>query len=290
MNHFFVRPEDIIFNDNTWNSGDSAEKNEKDTNSGYRGDVAADCVRNPEGLSNKVEGPGRIIITGSDVNHIRNVLRMKVGEELLLSDGEGMDYHCEISCFESECVVCRILDTETSRTEPSVKFYLFQGLPKADKMEHIVQKSVELGVFEIIPVETSRTVVKYDDKKKKNRVDRWQKIAEGAAKQSHRGIIPEVKSVMRYSDALKYAAELDLVLIPYENYKDMKATKEVLSKISPGMRVGIFIGPEGGFEQDEISRAEECLEKADLISLGSRILRTETAPLMLLSVLLFHLE
>ena len=228
------------------------------------------------------------VLTPEDTLHAVKVLRMKEGDqaEIILN---GNRYSARIA-EASDTLVKLFPESTLPSTEPRLSVTLFQGLPKADKMEHIVQKSVELGVFEIIPVETSRTVVKYDDKKKKNRVDRWQKIAEGAAKQSHRGIIPEVKSVMRYSDALKYAAELDLVLIPYENYKDMKATKEVLSKISPGMRVGIFIGPEGGFEQDEISRAEECLEKADLISLGSRILRTETAPLMLLSVLLFHLE
>lgn len=249
MNHFFVRPEGII----------------KEKEEAYA------------------------VISGSDVNHIRNVLRMKEGEELLLSDGEGRDYHCVIQSFGEDQVFCRILDTETSRSEPSVQFYLFQGLPKADKFEHIIQKSVELGVYEIIPVETARSVVKYDAKKKEGKQQRWQKIAEGAAKQSHRAMIPEVKPVLNFPGALSYAKDLDLVLIPYENYKDMKATKEVIGSIRPGMRVGIFIGPEGGFEQEEVekSRGEAG---AVPISLGSRILRTETAPLMLLSVLMFSLE
>ncbi|MBR2696066.1 MAG: 16S rRNA (uracil(1498)-N(3))-methyltransferase [Parasporobacterium sp.] len=230
-----------------------------------------------------------ILIDGSDVNHIKNVLRMKPGESLLLSDGEGKDFHCEIDHFDQEdTIFCRILDTETSRSELSVKFYLFQGLPKSDKLEHIIQKSVELGVYEIIPVRTARSIVKYDAKKQKAKQERWQKIAEGAAKQSKRGIVPEVKAVADFEDALSYAKALDLVLIPYENFKDMKATKETIAAIKPGMSVGIFVGPEGGFEQEEVESAEA--KGAVPISLGSRILRTETAPLMLLSVLMFALE
>ena len=258
MNHFFVKPENII--------------------------------------SDGPEESGQIVIDGSDVNHIKNVLRMKAGEELLLSDGEGNDYHCVIEAFreEPQSVVCRIMDQETSRSELSVQFYLFQGLPKADKFEHIIQKSVELGVYEIIPVETARSIVKYDAKKQKSKQERWQKIAESAAKQSRRGVIPEVKPVMRFPEALAYAGGLDLILIPYENYKDMKATKEVIAGIRPGMKVGIFIGPEGGFEQSEVELAcgnmTGCQNQAVPISLGSRILRTETAPLMLLSVLAFQLE
>jgi len=144
------------------------------------------------------------------------------------------------------------------------------------------------GVYEIIPLETSRCVVKYDAKKQKSKSERWGKIAESAAKQSHRGVIPEVKPVMKLREALEYAQDLDLLLIPYENFKDIKATKEILGKIREGMRIGIFIGPEGGFEQSEVEQAENS--GAVPISLGNRILRTETAPLMLLSVLTFQLE
>lgn len=241
----------------------------------------------PEDIRNE-----KIYISGSDVNHIKNVLRMKAGEELLLSDGEGKDYHCRIEAFSEDLedlIVCEILDTTTSRTELPARFYLFQGLPKADKFEHIIQKSVELGVYEIIPVETARCVVKYDEKKQKNKGERWQKIAESAAKQSKRGIVPEVKPVMKFQDALAYAKELDMVLIPYENFKDMKTTKETIARIEAGMQIGIFIGPEGGFEQEEVEQAQ-TLSGAEAISLGNRILRTETAPLMLLSVLSFQLE
>lgn len=228
------------------------------------------------------------VIEGSDVNHIRNVLRMRVGEQLLLSDGQGQDYVCRISSLSDNCVICDIESRESSGTEPGARFYLFQGLAKADKMEHVIQKGVELGVYEVIPVQTHRSVVKYDEKKKDSKTERWQKIAESAAKQSRRGIIPEVKAPMTFKEALEYARSLDMNLIPYENFKDVKASKEILGKIKKGMSVGIFVGPEGGFEEAEVDAAREM--GAEAISLGNRILRTETAPLMLLSVLGFMLE
>ena len=234
-----------------------------------------------------------VVIRGNDVNHIRNVLRMRAGEEVLISDGAGLDMHCKITEITPGEIRCRILDTDSARSESPVKFYLFQGLPKSDKLEHIIQKSVELGIYEIIPVETVRSVVRYDAKKQKSKQERWQKIAESAAKQSNRGIIPEVKEILGFDAALEYARSadgngLDLILIPYENYKDMKATKEVIETIRPGMRVGIFIGPEGGFDPSEVEKAMRA--SAVPISLGNRILRTETAHLMLLSVLTFALE
>ena len=236
-----------------------------------------------------------VTITGTDVNHIKNVLRMKVGEDVLISDGTGIDHTCKIAAISDDEIICEITGSGESLSEPSVRFYLFQGLPKSDKFEHIIQKSVELGVYEIIPVQTGRSIVKYDDKKAKNKVERWQKIAESAAKQSRRGIIPEVKNVMTFKEALKYAAGgFDgnntefMNIIPYENFKDMKATREILSEIKPGMSVGIFIGPEGGLEEKEVEMAGELGVRS--ISLGNRILRTETAPLMLLSYLTFVLE
>lgn len=233
---------------------------------------------------------GKAIISGNDVNHIKNVLRMKSGEELTLSDGLGTDYHCVIEEITDEAVCCRILDESSALSEPAARFYLFQGLPKGDKLEHVIQKAVELGVYEVIPVEMARSVVRYDGKKQKAKQERWQKIAESAAKQSRRGIIPEVKDIRSFKEAFAYARkeELDLILVPYENYKDMKETKTILTMIRPGMRVGIFVGPEGGFAPEEIALATE--EGGRQISLGNRILRTETAPLMLLSVLTFALE
>lgn len=229
----------------------------------------------------------RIILSGEDYKHIKNVLRMKPGEELLISDGEGMDYTCMIDSLDKE-VVCKITLRNGSANESPAKIFLFQGLPKADKFEFIIQKAVELGVYEIIPVQTERSIVKYDAKKQKAKNERWNKISESAAKQSHRGIIPEVKNVMSFEEALKYAEMLDIILIPYENFKDVKKTKEIINGLEAGMSIGIFIGPEGGFEETEIERATEAGAKQ--ISLGNRILRTETAPLMILSVIMFGLE
>ena len=231
---------------------------------------------------------GQIYIEGSDVNHIRNVLRMKEGEELCINDGNGTEYLCEITEISPDKIVCDIKNAGFAGTEPPARYYLFQGLPKADKFEYIIQKSVELGAFEVIPVKTARSIVKYDEKKEKAKLERWNKISESAAKQSRRGIIPQVKEIMTFKEALAFAQGLDINLIPYENFKSMEQTRSVYEKIKPGMSVGIFIGPEGGFEQAEVAAA--CASGAYQISLGSRILRTETAPLALLSVLNYILE
>ena len=233
-------------------------------------------------------GGGQVQITGPDVNHIRNVLRMKAGEELLVSDGSGTDYTCRIAEITDSSVVCEVVGEGASLSECPVRFCLFQGLPKADKFEHIIQKAVELGVYEIIPVQTARSIVKYDDRKAAAKRERWQKISESAAKQSRRGIVPEVREIMTFKEAVAEAAGLDMNIIPYENFKDMKSTREILAEIRPGMSVGIFVGPEGGFEEKEVAMANEAGIRS--ISLGNRILRTETAPLMLLSVLTFALE
>ena len=173
-------------------------------------------------------------------------------------------------------------------TELSSKLYLFQGLPKQDKMELIVQKAVELGAYQVIPVSTRRSVVKLDEKKALKKVERWQQIALSAAKQAGRGYIPQVADVMSYPEALSYAKKLDVVLIPYELAEGMKETKEIIESIVPGQSVGIFIGPEGGFEKEEVELALEWGAKA--VTLGRRILRTETAGLAMLSVLMFRLE
>lgn len=230
----------------------------------------------------------QIYIEGSDVNHMKNVLRMKIGEELQVSDGENKKYRCKIEAFTEREVCVTILEELKSDTELPSKLYLFQGLPKSDKMEWIVQKAVELGVWEIIPVATKRAVVKLDEKKAAKKVERWNSISESGAKQSGRTVIPEVKQVMSYKEALAYAKQLDVVLIPYELAEGMQETKQLIRSINPGQSVGIFIGPEGGFEQEEIGMAMES--GATPVTLGKRILRTETAGLTMLSVLMYHLE
>ena len=213
---------------------------------------------------------------------------MKVGEELEISDGNGKKFLCEIESMSADEVVANIKEELKTDTELPSRIYLFQGLPKSDKMELIVQKAVELGVYEIVPVATKRAVVKLDDKKAAKKVERWQAIAEGGAKQSGRDVIPEVKNVMSYKEAVQYAKDLDVVLVPYELAEGMAETKAIISAIEPGQSVGIFIGPEGGFETSEVEYAMEHGAKA--ITLGKRILRTETAGLTTLSILMYHLE
>ena len=229
-----------------------------------------------------------VTITGGDVNHIKNVLRMKVDEELLVSNGQDKDYYCKIESISDDEIRALILDEEFEGTELPTELYLFQGLPKSDKMELIIQKAVELGVKEIIPVATKRCVVKLDDKKEASKIKRWQAISESAAKQSRRTIIPEVSSVMSFKEAINRAKEFELGIIPYENFKDMKETKDVLTKVQKGIKIGIFIGQEGGFEDSEVQYALD--NGIHPISLGKRILRTETAGLAILSVLMFQLE
>lgn len=229
-----------------------------------------------------------VTITGGDVNHIKNVLRMKIDEELLISNGQDKDYYCKIESISDNEIKALILDEEFEGTELPTELYLFQGLPKSDKMELIIQKAVELGVKEIIPVATKRCVVKLDDKKEASKIKRWQAISESAAKQSRRTIIPEISSVMSFREAINRAKEFEFGIIPYENFKDMTETKEVLNKVQKGIKIGIFIGPEGGFEESEIQYALE--NGIHPISLGKRILRTETAGLAILSVLMFQLE
>ena len=185
-------------------------------------------------------------------------------------------------------VLLHILYVQEPDYELQNRIYLFQGLPKADKMELIIQKAVELGAYSVVPVSTRRCVVKLDNKKAEKKVSRWQQIAESAAKQSKRMLVPEVHSVMTFKEALVYAKELDVLLIPYELAKGMKETKELIRSIEPGKSIGVFIGPEGGFEEQEVADAMEAGAKP--ITLGHRILRTETAGLAVLSVLMFQLE
>ena len=229
-----------------------------------------------------------IVITGTDVNHIKNVLRMKIGEELSVSNGQdGKEYRCGIVSMDEEKVKCELRFIKDG-VELSSKVYLFQGLPKADKMELIVQKMVELGVYEIIPVAAKRCVVKLDEKKAKSKVARWQSIAEAAAKQSKRGVIPQVTEVCSFAEAVKRASAMEVKLIPYELAEGMEKTKKLIESVKPGQNIAIFIGPEGGFEEDEVSEA--LAEGIEPVTLGRRILRTETAGFTVMSWLMYQLE
>lgn len=231
---------------------------------------------------------GRLYVEGADVNHIKNVLRMKPGDQVMAIDGEGMQYLCALEAFERGLAWFRIVDTWKENRELSSKLCLFQGLPKSDKMELIIQKATELGVYELVPMVTGRTVVRLDEKKAEKKNARWNAIAEAAAKQSGRSRIPRVQEVMTFSEALAYAEDLDVLLIPYEKAEGMEATRQAIEGIRPGQSVGIFIGPEGGFEEGEVAQAME--KGAAPVTLGRRILRTETAGFVVLSMLLYHLE
>ena len=222
----------------------------------------------------QVEGE-RIYIEGSDVNHMKNVLRMRPGEAVAISDGDNLKYRCVVEGYEEGRAVLAIQQR-------------MQGLPKQDKMELIVQKAVELGASQVVPVATRRSVVKLDEKKAAKKLQRWQQIAESAAKQAGRGYIPQVSSVLSYQEALEKAGELDVLLIPYELAEGMEEARKVVASIAQGQSVGIFIGPEGGFEKEEVDAAIHQGAKA--ITLGRRILRTETAGLAILSILMFRLE
>ena len=221
----------------------------------------------------------KIRIEGGDVNHMKNVLRMKLHEKAEISDGESRTYLCEVEAYEEDVAVLHILEEMEADTEPASKLYLFQGLPKSDKMELIVQKAVELGLYQVIPVAMKRSVVRLDDKKAAKKADRWNSIAESAAKQAGRNRIPEVTMPLSYKESLKMAEELA---------GGMEATREVIRQIKSGQSVGIFIGPEGGFEPEEVDAAVSM--GAKVITLGRRILRTETAGLATLAVLMFELE
>ena len=231
----------------------------------------------------------RIVITGNDVNHIKNVLRMQPGEEIAVSNGEdGKEYRCGIEELNEEEIICTLRFVKEDGVELPSKIYLFQGLPKADKMELIVQKAVELGVYEIIPVATKRAVVKLDEKKARSKVARWQTISEAAAKQSKRRIVPEIHAVMSFKEAINYAKNMKIKFIPYELAEGMEKSREFIESIEPGEEIAIFIGPEGGFEEKEVAMALEC--GIQPITLGKRILRTETAGFTMLSWIMYQLE
>lgn len=229
-----------------------------------------------------------LTIIGDDVNHMKNVLRMREGEHFSAADENGMCYECAVETLEKHQVTAQILEKKMGETELSSKIYLFQGLPKSDKMELIIQKAVELGANQIIPVVTKRSIVKLDAKKEASKLKRWQSIAEGAAKQSGRMLIPQISEVKTFTEALQMAQTLDINIIPYECARGMEGTREIFRSIKPGMSVGIFIGPEGGWEESEVEQAKELDVKP--VTLGRRILRTETAGLTTLSILMYLLE
>ena len=230
-----------------------------------------------------------IHILDSDVNHIRNVLRLEPGDWLVACDGEGTDYVCRIQSLSPDDVTLSIEKKQESGTELDTRITLFQGIPKKDKMEFIIQKAVELGVYEIVPVMMKRCVVKLsEDKKIKKKTERWQAIAEAAAKQCDRGIIPVVHEPVTMGQAFDMASSLEYNMIPYELQDGIEKSREIVKEGCTKKSVGIFIGPEGGFEKEEVEEAVSRGIKP--ISLGKRILRTETAGIAVVSIMMFEMQ
>lgn len=231
-------------------------------------------------------GDSQIVLVGEDAKHLKKVLRVTVGEEITICDTNGMDYECRIVSLEEETVTVTILKKYPCISEPKIKITLFQGIPKGDKMELIIQKAVELGVERIIPVAMERSVAKLD-KKEEKKISRWKKIAEAAAKQSGRGKIPMVgPQVLTFSKGLEEAKQLDCAILPYEK-EEKQGLRKVCSEFQ-GQSMGIFIGPEGGFAPEEIQSALDA--NILPVTLGKRILRTETAGLVTVAIVLYELE
>lgn len=233
-----------------------------------------------------------IKITGKDVNHIKNVLRKKIGEELTICNQDlSTDYLCKIIGMQEDSIQCHIIKQLETNSEANIKVSIFQGLPKADKMEWVIQKAVELGVYDITPIEMKRCVVKLTDKDKIKKLQRWQKIAEVAAKQSGRNRIPSINKIESIKNICNLCSDYDIVIVAYENEKENKLKYE-LQKLkhlpTEDFKIAVLIGPEGGIDASEI----QCLKEkgAKIVTLGNRILRTETVALNVLSIIMYELE
>ena len=239
----------------------------------------------------------KIIILGQDVNHIKKVLRGKIGDTLQICNNQsGENYLCNIENISNENILCKIKEKVEEKVEANIEVTIFQGLPKADKMEYIIQKSVELGVYDITPVEMKRCIVKLNEKDKNKKIDRWQKISEVAAKQCGRDIIPKVNNIINIENVCDLIQKYDIVLVAYENEKEntlkeqIKNIKEniIKNKNNIKTKIGVLIGPEGGIDIKEIEKMKE--NDAKIITLGKRILRTETVALNILSIIMYELE
>ena len=242
-------------------------------------------VRDDQINDNKVD------IIGEDVNHISNVLRMKVGDEFQVCNSDTTEnYNVEIKSFEKEKIICSIINKMKSEAESDINLKIFQGIPKSDKMELIIQKSTELGIKELIPVDMERCVSKISGKDEKKKIDRWQKISEVAAKQSGRDMIPKIHNVIKINDIVKVISDFDMIIVPYEKaevYSFKDAIEEIKEYDKSNINIGIVIGPEGGFEPSEIVQLREA--GAKIVTLGKRILRTETVALAMSSVIMYEL-
>lgn len=238
---------------------------------------------------NQIEND-KINIIGEDVKHISSVLRMQKGEQILIGSKETLEtYLTEIEQIEKEKVVAKIIEKLDTQTESNVEIDLYQGLPKADKMELIIQKTTEIGISKVIPVDMVRCIVKLDEKDTKKKIERWQKVAEGAAKQSKRSKIPEIKNKIKIKDLENIISQYDAFIVAYEEENEI-TLKQELKKLreQEKYKIGILVGPEGGITKEEIEKLTSY--NAKVVTLGKRILRTETAPIVLTSNIIYELE
>lgn len=232
-----------------------------------------------------------IKIFGSDVNHIKNVLRLKSSDEIQICNQEtSQNYICQISSITNDFIETKILEEIESVAEGNIELHIFQGLPKADKMELIIQKGTELGVAKFIPVNFKRSIVKISKKDEIKKIERWQKIAEVAAKQSHRDLVPEVQNMINIKEICSLIQEYDIVLVAYEEELKNYIKNELLTikDTKDKLKIAVVIGPEGGIEKEEIEILKNA--GAKVISLGKRILRTETVVLQIVSIIMYELE
>lgn len=240
-------------------------------------------------ISEEQISENEITITGGDVNHIRNVLRLEEGDWVVACNGQGKDYVSRVFSVEKDQVILQVEKVQDTGTELQTKITLFQGIPKKEKMEFIIQKAVELGVYEIVPVMMKRCVVRLtDERKQEKKQERWQAIAEAAAKQCDRGIIPVVHTPVTMEEAVQMAREMEFNMIPYELQDGIDHSRELVAHACKRESVGIFIGPEGGFEATEVEHA--VANGIEPITLGKRILRTETAGMALLAIMMFQMQ
>ena len=229
-----------------------------------------------------------IDIIGEDVKHIKNVLRKQIGDKIeVCNQDTGDSYKCEIKNFSEDEIKTNIIE-KLKNIQEKVQVDIYQGLPKSDKMELIIQKSVELGANAIIPVNMKRCVVKLEGKDEAKKTDRWQKIAESAAKQCGRSFIPEVKNLINVKDICNLINEYDAIIVAYENEKENTLKSELQKLDSANLKIGIVIGPEGGLEENDIKLLRE--NGAKIVTLGDRILRTETVALNVLSIIMYEFE
>ncbi len=231
-----------------------------------------------------------INIIGEDVKHIANVLRKQIGDKINICNKDTSEnFLCEILNFRKENIECKIIEKLDNETESNVHITIFQGLPKAEKMELIIQKCTELGAKTFVPVNMERCIVKLDSKSEGKKIERWQKIAETAAKQSGRNTIPKVENLINLEKLCNLIEKYDIVLLAYENEEEC-ALKNALKKLKPkdNLKIGIIIGPEGGIEKAEVELLSSA--GAKIITLGKRILRTETVGIAMSSIIMYELE